>query len=143
MIVSVLSTCLEESSTNETHHTSNTHCRRNRQGTGSAGLLGRARGCSGSGRSFSTRRACARRGRGRSKRVNDLVAAKTHAIIATYPAVGVEVPLATALPLDEPPSSTVVFRQEVSLPGMIVTMSEYATLPVLSFRAMLLDSSVS
>lgn len=61
--------------------------------------------------------------------------------IATYPVAGVEVPLATAVPLDAPPSLTDVLRQEVSLPDIIVTISEYAVAPVLSLRAMLLDSS--
>lgn len=60
--------------------------------------------------------------------------------IATYPAAGVEVPLATAVPLDAPPSLTDVLRQEVSLPDIIVTISEYAVEPVLSLRAILLDS---
>jgi hypothetical protein len=69
------------------------------------------------------------------------VVAKAHATIATYPAAGVEVPLATALPLDEPPSFTDVLRQLVSLPAMIVTISEYAVVPVLSLRAMLLNPS--
>lgn len=61
--------------------------------------------------------------------------------IATYPVAGVEVPLATAVPLDAPPSLTDVLRQEVSLPDIMVTISEYAVAPVLSLRAMLLDSS--
>lgn len=53
------------------------------------------------------------------------------------PAAGVEVPLATAVPLDAPPSLTDVLRQEVSLPDIIVTISEYAVEPVLSLRAIL------
>jgi hypothetical protein len=46
----------------------------------------------------------------------------------------------------EPPvpvSSTELLRQEVELPAMIVTMSEYAVVPVLSFKAMVLHKAVS
>jgi hypothetical protein len=141
MIMSASSTCLKESCTNETHHTGETHCRRDRKATGSTGLLSRTRGCSGSGRGFDTRRGGTRCGGRRSKQADDSVAAKAHGTIGTYPAAGVEVPLATVVPLDAPPSFTVVLRQEVSLPDMMVTMSEYAVVPVLSLRAMLLDPS--
>ena len=42
-----------------------------------------------------------------------------------------------------PPSWTELLRQEVELPAPIVTMSEYAVVPVLSFKAMVLHKEVS
>jgi len=56
----------------------------------------------------------------------------------TYPAAVLPVPVATTLPVDEPPSLTDVLTQLIELPGWTVTMSEYAVVPVLSFRAMVL-----
>lgn len=58
---------------------------------------------------------------------------------AVDPEAGVE---AAPEPL-VPPSWTELLRQEVELPAPIVTMSEYAVVPVLSFKAMVLHKEVS
>lgn len=56
----------------------------------------------------------------------------------TYAAAVLPVPVAPVVPVAEPLSLTDVLTQLIEVPGWTVTMSEYAVVPVLSLRAMVL-----